>query len=71
MGGNAERLAAKGVRSMSIAAISSAHVAPTGGEKVEGPGPDHDGDADDAKAAGPAAQASPAPGTGVALDKTA
>jgi len=56
---------------MSIAAISSAHVAPTGGEKAEGLGPDHDGDADDAGASAPAAHAAPAPGTGQAVDKSA
>jgi hypothetical protein len=54
---------------MSIAAIGSARVVPTGSEKVEGPGPDHDGNSDDAGAKAPVQVAS-APGTGTVCDKT-
>jgi hypothetical protein len=55
---------------MSIAAIGSAPVVPSGVEKAEGPGPDHDGDADDAGVHAPV-QAASAPGTGAVVDKTA
>jgi hypothetical protein len=54
---------------MSIAAIGSAPVVPSGAEKAEGPGPDHDGDADDAGVHA-AVQAAPTPGTGTIVDKT-
>jgi hypothetical protein len=55
---------------MSIAAIGSAPVTPISSEKAEGPGPDHDGDADDAGVKA-SVQATPAPGTGAVVDKTA
>lgn len=58
---------------MSVAAIGPAHVMPaaTGRERTEGPGPDHDGDSDDVGAAKAVPNASPAPGTGQSVDKTA
>ena len=56
---------------MSIGAVGSAPVMPTGTERMEGPGPDHDGDADDVGAAKAPVQAAPAPGTGQVVDKTA
>ena len=55
---------------MSISAISSSHTAPISPEKVEGPGPEHDGDSDDKSAQAPV-QASPPPGTGTVVNKTA
>jgi len=54
---------------MSISAISSAPTSSIGFEKSEGPGPDVDNDGDEAAA--PAVQATPAPGTGAVVDKTA
>ena len=56
---------------MSIAAVSSAHVMPTGTEKAEGPGPDHDGDGDDGGSVQTPVQAAPTPGTGAVVNKTA
>ena len=55
---------------MTISSVGSAHAAPIGPERAEGPGPDNDGDADDIGAATPV-QAAPAPGTGQLVDKTA
>jgi hypothetical protein len=55
---------------MSISAVGSAPIVPTGSEKAEEPGPDYDGDSDDAGVKAPV-QAAPTPGTGVAVDKTA
>jgi hypothetical protein len=56
---------------MSIAAVGSAPVMPTGTEKAEGPGPDHDGDADDGGSVQASVQAAPPPGAGTVVDKTA
>ena len=56
---------------MSIASVGSTPVIPMGSEQAEGAGPDHDGDADDGGTVTQAVQASPAQGTGQAVDKTA
>lgn len=55
---------------MSISAISSSHTPPINLEKAEGPGPEHDGDSDDKSVQAPV-QATPAPGTGTVINKTA
>lgn len=59
---------------MSIASIGAAPPQATPlSEAKEGPGPDkaHDGDGDDAHASAPPVQSAPAPGTGLAVNKTA
>ena len=56
---------------MSIAAVGSAPVMPTGTEQAEGAGPDHDGDGDDGGSVQAPVQAAPPPGTGAVVDKTA
>lgn len=59
---------------MSIASVGAAPPPSTPLSEVrEGPGPDkaQDHDGDDAHASGASVQAAPAPGTGLAVDKTA
>jgi hypothetical protein len=57
---------------MSISAVGSAPVAPTTPERAEGPGPDHDGDSDDKGGVSAApVQSTPAPGTGLQVNKLA
>lgn len=56
---------------MSISAIGSAPVMTIKPESAEGPGPDRDGDSDDSAVKAAPVQATPAPGTGQLVDKTA
>lgn len=55
---------------MSVAQISSAHIVPINAERLEGARPDHDSDGDEASVRTPV-QASPPPGAGTIVDKTA
>lgn len=55
---------------MSVAAVGSAPIIPTGGERAEGPARTMTVDSDDAGVKAPV-HATPAPGIGRTVDKTA